>query len=137
MLISFSFSCQSGRSMLEMIGILIIFGVLTLAAVSLYSMGMERYKINQTIEQIKTVSMQIQELYHEQPDRTGLSIDILYHTGILPSSLKVEGSPLTAKNYGVVVLMLMEMLWNIPLNYMIFPKKFVSFWEVNRIGEII
>ena len=46
---------QSGRSMVEMIGVLAIIGVLSVGAISGYSKAMRKYKLNKFSEQINTV----------------------------------------------------------------------------------
>ena len=43
---------QSGRSMVEMLGVLAIIGVLSVGAISGYSKAMMKYKLNKQIEQI-------------------------------------------------------------------------------------
>ena len=45
----------SGRSMVEMLGVLAIIGVLSVGAISGYSKAMMKYKLNKQIEQISTV----------------------------------------------------------------------------------
>ena len=42
---------QSGRSMIEMLGVLAIIGVLSVGGIAGYSKAMEKWKINKTIEE--------------------------------------------------------------------------------------
>ena len=44
-------SCELGRSMIEMLGVLAIIGVLSVGGIAGYSKAMEKFKINKTIEQ--------------------------------------------------------------------------------------
>ena len=46
---------QSGRSMVEMLGVLVIIGVLSVGAISSYSMAMYKYKLNKQSEQLSTI----------------------------------------------------------------------------------
>ncbi len=43
---------DSGRSMLEMLGTLAIIGVLSVGAIAGYSYGMDKYRANQTINDV-------------------------------------------------------------------------------------
>ena len=45
-------NCESGRSMVEMLGTLAIIGVLSVGAIAGYSYGMNKYRANQTIHDI-------------------------------------------------------------------------------------
>ena len=45
-------NAQSGRSMVEMLGVLAIIGVLSVGAIGGYSYGMDKYRANQTINDI-------------------------------------------------------------------------------------
>jgi len=54
---------QSGRSMIEMLGVLAIVGVLSAGGIAGYSMAMQNYKSLQLIEKVQTVAMQARALY--------------------------------------------------------------------------
>jgi type II secretory pathway pseudopilin PulG len=54
---------QSGRSMVEMLGVLAIIGVLSVGAISGYSKAMDKYLINQTIDQISNIVANIRTLF--------------------------------------------------------------------------
>ena len=47
--------CQGGRSMIEMLGVLAIIGVLSVGGIARYSKAMERYRVNETINQISHI----------------------------------------------------------------------------------
>lgn len=44
-------SCELGRSMIEMLGVLAIIGVLSVGGIAGYSKAMEKFKINKVIEE--------------------------------------------------------------------------------------
>ncbi|MDY4884724.1 MAG: prepilin-type N-terminal cleavage/methylation domain-containing protein [Alphaproteobacteria bacterium] len=46
---------QSGRSMVEMLGVLAIIGVLSVGAIAGYSKAMNKYKLNKQTEQISSI----------------------------------------------------------------------------------
>ena len=68
---------QSGRSMIEMLGVLAIVGVLSAGGIAGYTMAMSTFKANKAMEMIQMVSTQIKTLYGQ--DFTGLSIGDLYN----------------------------------------------------------
>ena len=54
---------QSGRSMIEMLGVLAIIGVLSVGGIAGYSKAMTKYRINKTIDQITQISQNVRMLY--------------------------------------------------------------------------
>ena len=63
---------QSGRSMIEMLGVLAIVGVLSIGGIAGYSKAMMKFKINKTIEQISQISANIRALYIKQRNYASL-----------------------------------------------------------------
>ena len=57
---------QSGRSMIEMLGVLAIVGVLSVGGIAGYSRAMMKFKINKTIEQVTHILANIHTLYLNQ-----------------------------------------------------------------------
>ena len=55
-------SNQSGRSMLEMLGVLSIIGVLSAGGIAGYTKMMERQKINATMQQINIIAAKISSI---------------------------------------------------------------------------
>ncbi len=53
---------QSGRSMVEMLGVLAIIGVLSVGAIVGYSYGMAKYRANETINDIMLNRLMLMEL---------------------------------------------------------------------------
>ena len=59
---------QSGRSMIEMLGVLAIIGVLSVGGIAGYSKAMMKYKINKTIEQITLIVGNFRTFYSRQKE---------------------------------------------------------------------
>ena len=88
-------STQSGRSMIEMLGVLAIVGVLSVGGIAGYSKAMEKFKINKTIDEISHIVANVRTLYAQQTNYSGLdtySTNIL-NMGILPDTIKTSASP--------------------------------------------
>lgn len=58
---------QSGRSMIEMLGVLVIIGVLSIGGISGYSKAMEKIKTNKTINLITAAYVNVKTLCKNQP----------------------------------------------------------------------
>ena len=57
---------QSGRSMVEMLGVLAIIGVLSVGAIAGYSTAMNKYKSGKTIQQISGIIANMKTIYYGQ-----------------------------------------------------------------------
>ena len=66
-------SNQSGRSMIEMLGVLAIIGVLSVGGISGYSKAMAKYKVNKTLDQLSMLITNIRTLYANQVSYAGLN----------------------------------------------------------------
>ena len=82
---------QSGRSMVEMLGVLAIIGVLSVGAIAGYSKAMFKYKLNR---QAEGFNMLLNSAIQLQPDldrtvKAGGSFDaeIFYKLGLVPDSM--------------------------------------------------
>ena len=64
---------QSGRSMVEMLGVLAIVGVLSIGGIAGYSKAMAKYKVNKTLDQISLLITNIRTTYGNQNDYAGLT----------------------------------------------------------------
>lgn len=62
---------QSGRSMIEMLGVLAIIGVLSVGGLVGYSKAMERYRVNETVNQISHIVQNTRDLFKNQPNFYG------------------------------------------------------------------
>lgn len=63
---------ESGRSMVEMLGVLAIVGVLSIGGITGYSKAMAKYKINKTLDQISMLITNIRTTYGNQASYAGL-----------------------------------------------------------------
>ena len=78
---------QSGRSMVEMLGVLAIIGVLSIGGISGYSKAMAKYRINKTLDQISTLVMNIRTLYASAVNYAGLTNGVAVQMGIIPRDM--------------------------------------------------
>ena len=66
---------QQGRSMIEMLGVLAIIGVLSVGGIAGYAKAMERYRVNETINQVTHIVQNTRDLFKTQRDfYSGLSL---------------------------------------------------------------
>ena len=75
---------QSGRSMIEMLGVLAIVGVLSVAGIAGYSKAMAKYKTNKLIDQVSTVAANVRTTFAGQGNYKGLDSETAYNLGIFP-----------------------------------------------------
>ncbi len=66
-------SVQSGRSMIEMLGVLAIIGVLSVGGIAGYSKAMTKYRINKTIEQITLIAGNVRAFWGPQKNYIGVT----------------------------------------------------------------
>ncbi len=99
------FATQSGRSMIEMLGVLAIIGVLSVGGIAGYSKAMHKYRINKTIEQITLVAGNVRTFFAPQSNYKDLNIqninygdylNLLQKAKLIPDEMWVEGSPESA-----------------------------------------
>ena len=74
---------ESGRSMIEMLGVLAIIGVLSVGGIAGYSQAMSKYKVSKTTDQIQTMVTNIRTLFAGQRSYKGLTGENAYTMGIL------------------------------------------------------
>ncbi len=77
-------SVQSGRSMIEMLGVLAIIGVLSVGGIAGYSKAMMKYRINKTIEQITLIAGNVRAFWGSQKNYIGA--DCSSNDGTCPAS---------------------------------------------------
>ena len=98
-------SQQSGRSMVEMLGVLAIVGVLSIGGIAGYSKAMAKYKINKTLDQVSMIIAGIRTAYGNQNSYTGLSNTTAINAEIVGSDLTLgSGSKLTNAYAGDITL---------------------------------
>ncbi|MBR3501849.1 MAG: hypothetical protein IKO06_02970 [Alphaproteobacteria bacterium] len=66
------FATQSGRSMIEMLGVLAIIGVLSVGGIAGYSKAMTKYRINKAIEQITLIAGNVRAFWGPQNNYIGV-----------------------------------------------------------------
>ena len=67
-----SYKNESGRSMIEMLGVLAIIGVLSVGGIAGYSKAVMKYRINKTIEQITLIAGNVRTFFASQGNYVGL-----------------------------------------------------------------
>ena len=75
---------QTGRSMVEMLGVLAIIGVLSVGGIAGYSKAMTKFKITKTFDQVSMTVANIRTFY------SGLKSAIAFNMGVVPAEM--EGS---------------------------------------------
>ncbi len=93
---------QSGRSMIEMLGVLAIIGVLSVGGIAGYSKAMTKYRINKTIEQITLIAGNVRAFWGPQKNYIGVSCSSSSSYGICNASgcwgasgVDADGKPTT------------------------------------------
>ena len=76
---------QSGRSMVEMLGVLAIIGVLSAGGLAGYSKAMFKHKLNSTMDQITMLVTNIRTMYGTQGNYAGLNNGSAVNLGIVPA----------------------------------------------------
>ena len=89
---------QSGRSMVEMLGVLAIIGVLSVGGIAGYSKAMTKFKITKTFDQVSMMVANIRTLYSGQRNYDGLATDIAMDMGVVPTEMEgpTEGTLINA-----------------------------------------
>ena len=83
---------QSGRSMLEMLGVLSIIGVLSVGGIAGYTRMTERYKINATMQQINIIAAKLSAIGAQTNSYGGLNNETAVKFNAVPNEM------LTSKN---------------------------------------
>ena len=74
---------ESGRSMIEMLGVLAIIGVLSVGGIAGYSQAMSKFKVSKTTDQVQTMVTNIRTLFTGQRTYDGLDEKTGYTMGVL------------------------------------------------------
>ena len=94
---------QSGRSMVEMLGVLAIIGVLSVGGISGYSKAMAKFKLIKAQDQITMLLMNIRAAYATSPTYSGLSATAAAEYNLAPSEMVKKtgsGSGASVELYG-------------------------------------
>ena len=95
---------QSGRSMVEMLGVLAIIGVLSVGGIAGYSKAMTKFKINKSMDQVSMLVANIRTLFSGQRNYSGLTNANAVTFGIIPSEMDGGGGTITNSFAGAVTL---------------------------------
>lgn len=80
---------QSGRSMVEMLGVLAIIGVLSVAGIAGYSKAMAKHKQTKLLEQVSLTVANIRAAYANQPNYVGITNSIAISMNLIDDNMKV------------------------------------------------
>ncbi|MBQ8661775.1 MAG: hypothetical protein IJ482_05575 [Alphaproteobacteria bacterium] len=94
---------QSGRSMVEMLGVLAIIGVLSVGGISGYSKAMAKFKLTKAQDQLTMLLMNIRTAYATSPSYAGLDAKAAVDYNLAPSDM-ITGTSLHNAFGGEVVL---------------------------------
>ena len=95
---------ETGRSMIEMLGVLAIIGVLSVGGIAGYSKAMNKFKTNQVADNVSMLVANIKTLYAQQKSYNGLDGASAVSMGVVPDELGTDGSALTNAFNGEVYI---------------------------------
>lgn len=81
---------ESGRSMIEMLGVLAIIGVLSVGGIAGYSKAMNKFKTNKIADNVSMIVTNIRTLYAQQNDYVGLNNKTAIQMGVIPDELGTD-----------------------------------------------
>ncbi len=84
---NYRYEDESGRSMIEMLGVLAIIGVLSVGGIAGYSKAMNKFKTNQVADNVSMLVANIKTLYAQQNSYTGLNNVTAVDMGVVPDEL--------------------------------------------------
>ena len=89
---------ESGRSMIEMLGVLAIIGVLSVGGIAGYSKAMTKFKTNKVADNVSMIVTNIRTLYAQQTTYEGLTNITAVQMGVVPDELVTKASDGTLTN---------------------------------------
>ena len=81
----FNHTQESGRSMVEMLGVLAIVGVLSVGGIAGYSQAMAKFKVTKAMDQVQTIITNMRTLYASSRTYSALTAATANSVGILTS----------------------------------------------------
>ena len=81
---------ESGRSMIEMLGVLAIIGVLSVGGIAGYSKAMNKFKTNKVADNVSMLVANIKTMYAQQNSFDGLTSTSAVKMGLVPDELVAE-----------------------------------------------
>ncbi len=89
---------ESGRSMIEMLGVLAIIGVLSVGGIAGYSKAMNKFKTNKVADNVSMLIANIKTMYAQQNSFEGLTNTTAVSMGLVPDELVVDATAGTLSN---------------------------------------
>ncbi len=89
---------ETGRSMIEMLGVLAIIGVLSVGGIAGYSKAMNKFKTNKVADNVSMLVANIKTLYAQQNTYTGLENKTAISMGVVPDELGTDATKGTLTN---------------------------------------
>lgn len=83
---------ETGRSMVEMLGVLAIAGVLSIGGIWGYDRAARILRTNNLKDEISTMIANIRTLYYTTADYNGINIPILVSSGFIPNKYLIENN---------------------------------------------
>ncbi|MBQ8870865.1 MAG: hypothetical protein IJ019_05770, partial [Alphaproteobacteria bacterium] len=81
---------ETGRSMVEMLGVLAIIGVLSVGGIAGYSKAMSKYKVNKFMDQMTTIIANVRTAFGTQKTVNGLNNENIKKMGLVPEDMYVD-----------------------------------------------
>ena len=91
---------QSGRSMIEMLGVLSIIGVLSVGGIAGYTRMTERYKINTTMQQINIIAAKLSAIGAQTNSYGGLDNESAVKFNAVPYEMLTDKSDTLTNPFG-------------------------------------
>ena len=88
----FNHTQESGRSMVEMLGVLAIVGVLSVGGIAGYSQAMAKFKVTKAMDQVQTIITNMRTLYASSRKYAKISAQQAYNVGILTDETFKNGA---------------------------------------------
>ena len=95
---------QSGRSMIEMLGVLAIIGVLSVGGIAGYSKAMAKYKQNKLGDQVSMLITNLRTLYGNSADYSGLTTASAIAMGAVDKEMQATSSSVVNVYNGSVTI---------------------------------
>lgn len=94
---------ESGRSMVEMLGVLAIVGVLSIGGIAGYSKAMAKFKVNKTLDQISMIITNVRTTFGNQSSYDGLNNANAIAYEIVGNDINQDGTLKNAFNGNVLI----------------------------------
>ncbi len=111
-------SIYTGRSMVEMLGVLAIIGVLSVGAIAGYSKAMFKYKLNKHAEAVNMLINNVLQIKNQLPRTKGTDTyyeNLLYKLNLLPDGIVYKNTVLYDNYFkGLISIVYSDHPWSYP-----------------------